>query len=83
MKMKQKLEKTLVSQNRTSSIGSCLADMALAMAGMLVPLRATRSESVFSKILFYLHILSLYKVEFRNSLYIKKQRRYERQDLGL
>ena len=60
-----------------------LADMALAMAGMLVPLRATRSESVFSKILFYLHIRSLYKVEFRNSLYIKKQRRYERQDLGL
>ena len=53
------------------------------MAGMLVPLRATRSESVFSKILFYLHIRSLYKVEFRNSLYIKKQRRYERQDLGL
>ena len=34
-----------------------MAGIALAMAGMLAPLRATRSESVFSKILFHFHIL--------------------------
>jgi hypothetical protein len=37
--------------------GSCLAGIALAMAAKQEPLRATRSESVFSKILFHFHIL--------------------------
>jgi hypothetical protein len=34
-----------------------LADIAFAVAGMLVPLRATRSESVSSKLLLILHNL--------------------------
>ena len=35
--------------------GPCLADIALAVAGMLVPLRVTHSESVSSKILLHFH----------------------------